>query len=156
VYTTPIMFTSLANCVEFVIAALNLPHSIRSIDALGVDIASFSSMPGEAEVVLLPGLPLMNHPGEESEPDMWTFEVATVDAAASSDAEFPKPMIDYVHPGWMEWVRKRTASSPSSPSSPSSDASDYTEEDDTDTEMRTVRSPYDDTEQEDTDIADEF
>ena len=59
-------------------------------------------MPGEAEVLLLPGLPLMNRPGEESEPDMWTFEVATPDASVSSDGGPPAPMIDFVHPGNFE------------------------------------------------------
>ena len=66
------------------------------MNAVGVDIAPFSAMSDEAEVLLLPGLPLMNRPGEQSEPDMWTFEVTT---AASSDGCPPAPMIDYVHPG---------------------------------------------------------
>ena len=69
---------------------------------MGVDIAPFSAMPKEAEVLLLPGLPLMNRPGEKSEPGMWTFEVTTPDASVSSDGGPPAPMIDYVHPGKRE------------------------------------------------------
>ena len=77
-------------------------HICCSIDAVGVDIAPFSAMPKEAEVLLLPGLPLMNRPGEKSESDMWTFEVATPDSSVSSDGGPPAPMIDFVHPGNFE------------------------------------------------------
>ena len=62
-----------------------------SIDAVGVDIAPFSAMEHEAEVLLLPGFPLMNHPGKNPEKDLWTFEIETPSQ--------PVPMIDYVHPG---------------------------------------------------------
>ena len=62
-------------------------------------MASFSTMPDEAEVLLLPGLPLVNRPGENPEEDLWTFEVETPDASVSSDGGPPPVMIDYVHPG---------------------------------------------------------
>ena len=68
------------------------------MNAAGVDIASFSAMPGEEEVLLLPGLPLVNFPGENPEPDLWTFEVETPDASVAT-GESPSVMIDYVHPG---------------------------------------------------------
>ena len=70
-----------------------------SINAVGVDIASFSAMPREAEVLLLPGLPLMNFAGENPEPDLWTFEIQTPGASASSEGDSTPVMIDYVHPG---------------------------------------------------------
>ncbi len=68
---------------------------------MGVDIAPFSAMPGEEEVLLLPGLPLVNRPGENPESGLWTFEIETPGASASSSGELPTVMIDYVHPG--EW-----------------------------------------------------
>ena len=55
-------------------------------------------MPDEEEVVLLPGLPLVNRPGENPEPDLWAFEIETPDASADA-GESPSVMIDYVHPG---------------------------------------------------------
>ena len=76
------------------------PHvPFYSINATGVDIASFSAMPGEEEVLLLPGLPLVNHPGENPEPGLWTFEIETPSASLSSNGEPLPVMIDYVHPG---------------------------------------------------------
>ena len=66
---------------------------------MGVDIAPFSAMPHEAEVLLLPGLPLVNRPGENPEPKLWTFEVETPGASVSSERDSPPVMIDYVHPG---------------------------------------------------------
>ena len=68
-----------------------------SINAVGVDIAPFSAMPHEAEVLLLPGLPLINRPGKNPEPDLWTFEVATPDSVGEGHP--PPVMIDYMHPG---------------------------------------------------------
>lgn len=77
-------------------------------------------MPEEQEVLLLPGLPLVNRSGESPEPGLWTFEVETArapvantegdapagagvegGAPAGADAatEYPSVMIDYVHPG---------------------------------------------------------
>ena len=56
-------------------------------------------MPGEAEVLLLPGLPLVNRPGDNPEPDLWTFEVETPDASALREGDSLPVMIDYVHPG---------------------------------------------------------
>ena len=50
---------------------------VNSINAVGVDIAAFSAMKNEEEVLLLPGLPLTNRPGENPEPGLWTFEVET-------------------------------------------------------------------------------
>ena len=70
------------------------------MNAAGVDIAPFSSLPHEEEVLLLPGLPLVNFPGNNPEPDLWTFEVETPDEFVESMDEDEAPvMIDYVHPG---------------------------------------------------------
>ena len=66
---------------------------------MGVDIAPFSAMPHEAEVLLLPGLPLTNFAGENPEPDLWTFEIETPDASVLSEGDLSPVMIDYVHPG---------------------------------------------------------
>ena len=70
---------------------------LNSIDACGVDIAPFSAMPDEEEVMLLPCMPLTNGPGDNPESDLWTFNVKTPDVSDSSDP--PPVMIDYVHPG---------------------------------------------------------
>ena len=60
-------------------------------------------MPNEAEVLLLPGLPLVNNPGRNPEPDLWAFEIETPSASVLQSKEnSPPAMIDYVHPG--EWV----------------------------------------------------
>ena len=59
-------------------------------------------MPSEAEVLLLPGLPLVNRPGKNPEPDLWAFEIETPTVPQDNS---PTVMIDYVHPG--EWVRCR-------------------------------------------------
>ena len=67
-----------------------------SVHGVGVDIAPFSAM-NEEEVLLLPGLPLVNRSGENPEPDLWTFEVETPFAVVNQNA--PTVMIDYVHPG---------------------------------------------------------
>ena len=74
---------------------------LHSIHAAGVDIAPFSAYAKEEEVLLLPGLPLANRPGENPEPDLWTFDVETPNTFSSATAEnTPTPaMIDYVHPG---------------------------------------------------------
>ena len=75
------------------------PHTPRfSINAVGVDIAPLSAMPKEQEVLLLPGLPLVNRPGENPEPDLWTFEVETPGSSVDT-VDSPSVMIDYVHPG---------------------------------------------------------
>ena len=75
---------------------------------MGVDIAPLSAMPDEEEVLLLPGLPLVNHPGENPEADLWIFEVGTPDASSVTSSKMftgrgsgdsPAVMIDYVHPG---------------------------------------------------------
>ena len=71
---------------------------LNSINAVGVDIAKFSVMSNEEEVLLLPGLPLTNRPGENPEPDLWTFEVETPDASVDA-GDSPSVKIDYVHPG---------------------------------------------------------
>merc|ERR1719174_1325843 len=76
-------------------------RTLFCMNAAGVDIASFSAMPGEEEVLLLPGLPLVNFPGENPEPDLWTFEVETPgESVATGEDGAPPVMIDYVHPGW--------------------------------------------------------
>ena len=56
-------------------------------------------MSHEEEVLLLPGLPLVNRPGENPEPDLWTFEIET-----PNEGDSPTAMIDYVHPGDMKCV----------------------------------------------------
>ena len=67
---------------------------------MGVNIAPFSAMQHEEEVLLLPGLPLINRPGENPEPDLWTFEVETPRVSTiSNEGNSPPIMIDYVHPG---------------------------------------------------------
>ena len=67
---------------------------------MGVDIAAFSAMAHEEEVLLLPGLPLVNRLGENPEPDLWTFDVETSGASANdASRNVPRPTIDYVHPG---------------------------------------------------------
>ena len=58
--------------------------------------APFSAMPGEEEVLLLPGLPLVNYPGETPEPGLWSFKIETPDASVP---DFNAVTIDYVHPG---------------------------------------------------------
>ena len=58
-------------------------------------------MPDEAEVLLLPGLPLTNVDGENTEPGLWTFEVETPGASVTGDSA--PVMIDYVHPGACVW-----------------------------------------------------
>ena len=79
------------------------PSCFCSINAVGVDIAPFSAMPDEAEVLLLPGLPLVNCPGENPEKDLWTFEIETPGPSIlQSNGDSPSVMIDYVHPG--AWV----------------------------------------------------
>ena len=73
---------------------------LNSLDAFGVDIAPFSAMPHEQEVLLLPCMPLTNGPGYSPEPDLWAFNV---ESPAVPDASDPPPVrIDYVHPGEYE------------------------------------------------------
>merc|ERR1712037_275081 len=73
-------------------------RTLFRMNAVGVDIAPFSAMSNEQEVLLLPGLPLINRLGENPERDLWTFEVDTP-VAGSGGYSFPV-MIDYVHPDW--------------------------------------------------------
>ena len=57
-------------------------------------------MKGEEEVLLLPGLPLVNLPGENPEEDLWTFDVETpVPSVFAAHDDSATAMIDYVHPG---------------------------------------------------------
>ena len=79
--------------------------TFHSINAVGVDIAPFSAMSDEEEVLLLPGLPLVNRPGENPEPDLWSFELETPRACTFCNSAMdnsPPVTIDYVHPG--TWV----------------------------------------------------
>ena len=79
-----------------------LAYFFCRIHAVGVDIAPFSAMVNEEEVLLLPGLPLMNHPGETDDNELWTFKVATATPHRSlgdTSPNAPRVMIDYVHPG---------------------------------------------------------
>ena len=78
--------------------------SLVSINAVGVDIAAFSAMSDEEEVLLLPGLPMVNRVGENPEPDLWTFDVETPGSTVSDGSgRLPSPLIDYVHPGELVW-----------------------------------------------------
>ena len=63
-------------------------------------------MSGEEEVLILPGLPLVNLAGENPEPDLWSFEIETPAASVVSLGEdSPTAMIDYVHPGICIYMR---------------------------------------------------
>ena len=55
-------------------------------------------MANEKNILLLPGLPLVNRPGVNPEPDMWAFEVETPGSSVAA-VDTPPVMIDYVHPG---------------------------------------------------------
>ena len=68
---------------------------------MGVEIGHFSGTANEEAFLLLPGLPLVNRPGENPEPDLWTFEVETPDASVAA-RDSATVMIDYVHPGTLE------------------------------------------------------
>ena len=71
---------------------------LNSINAVGVEIGHVSGMRYEQVVLLLPGLPLVNRPGENPEADLWTFEVETPRPSVAT-GESPSVTIDYVHPG---------------------------------------------------------
>ena len=76
------------------------PHPLtHSVNAVGVDIAPFSANESEEEVVLLPGLPLVNRVGKNPAEDLLIFEIENprVDVARAAGAT--TVMIDYVHPG---------------------------------------------------------
>ena len=78
-------------------------------------------MPGEEEVLLLPGLPLVNRAGENPEPDLWSFEIETAPAPVDPLHKYlPTAMIDFVHPGKCMHVRlyvhARVISDPKCPS----------------------------------------
>ena len=51
-------------------------RSLFTIDAVGVDIAAFSSFPNESELLLLPGTSLTVTSGTNDEPDLWKFETS--------------------------------------------------------------------------------
>ena len=84
------------NCQLF--STAKLFALLHSIHAVGVEIGKFHGMTNEKNVLLLPGLPLVSRPGENPEPDLWTFEVETPDASVAT-GDSPTVMIDYVHPG---------------------------------------------------------
>ena len=77
---------------------LTLTLTSFSVNAVGVDIAPFSAMAQEEEILLLPGLPLVNQRGINPEPDLGAFQIETPYAAIST-GKSPSTMIDYVHPG---------------------------------------------------------
>jgi len=66
-------------------------RTLFRIQALGVDIAAFSAMPNESEVLMLPGMRLTVQPGEDRGDGLWVFDVSV-----SKDVA---PIIDYTHPG---------------------------------------------------------
>merc|ERR1719201_1420011 len=59
-------------------------RTLFCINAVGVDIAPFSAMKHEEEVLLLPGLPLTNRYGENADTDLWTFDIDTPGVSAST------------------------------------------------------------------------
>jgi len=76
-------------------------RTMFSVNAVGVDIAPFSANESEQEVVLLPGLPLVNRVGKNPAEDLWIFEIETPRVDVARDAAGATVvMIDYVHPGW--------------------------------------------------------
>jgi len=82
-------------------------RTLFCLDAVGVDIAQFSAIPAEQEVLLLPGLPLMNQTGQNMEADLWSFEIKTPDASVdATDQGVPAVRIDYVHPGWESFFHR--------------------------------------------------
>ena len=85
----------------FTTSRRHLPRiPLCSINAAGVNIAPFSATPDEEEILLLPGLPLANRPGENPDPDFWTFEIETpYTSVATMENHSPLVTIDYVHPG---------------------------------------------------------
>jgi len=83
-------------------------RTLFCLDAFGVDIAPFSAMPDEEEVLLLPCMPLTNGPGDNPESDLWTFNVES--PAVSDSSELPPVMIDYVHPDWNAAVNEDVSS----------------------------------------------
>ena len=100
--TTSLTFTPDDCPAYFNSDRISLPLRIlfRSINAVGVNIAPFSAHPSEEEVLLLPGLPLVNRAGENPAPGLWTFEVETPSASSSAlRNDSPPTTIDYVHPG---------------------------------------------------------
>merc|ERR1719247_3367420 len=74
-------------------------RTLFSVNAVGVDIAPFSAMAQEEEILLLPGLPLVNQRGVNPEPDLWVFQIETPRASVAT-VDAPSIMIDYIHPGW--------------------------------------------------------
>jgi len=75
-------------------------RTMFSVNAVGVDIAPFSANESEQEVVLLPGLPLVNRVGKNPAEDLWIFEIETPRVDVARDAAGATVvMIDYVHPG---------------------------------------------------------
>lgn len=55
--------------------------TLFTIDAIGVDIAAFSSYPGEQEVLLLPGTRLTVESGVVADKGYWTYELSMWRAA---------------------------------------------------------------------------
>merc|ERR1711944_171443 len=55
-------------------------RTVFTIDAIGVDIAAFSSYPNEREVLLLPGTCLVVEPGVMVEDKYWKFEASVWEA----------------------------------------------------------------------------
>ena len=99
--TYPIHASSIYKVTSFDTDHTHVPSPLfTSINAVGVDIAPFSAMPHEEEVLLLPGLPLTSLSGENPEPDLWTFAVETPGTSGTApNGGSPPVMIDYVHPG---------------------------------------------------------
>ena len=63
------------------------------IDAVGVDISSFSSFPDEQEVLLLPGTGFVVERSVQTGPKCWTFELSV-----SQAVEQQQPAPDHKQP----------------------------------------------------------
>jgi len=78
-------------------------RTLFCIEALGVDIAAFSAMPNESEVLMLPGMRLTVMPGINKEEGLWQFNVSVSKEVA--------PVIDFYHPGCHDFNMTLTKSS---------------------------------------------
>merc|ERR1712003_165671 len=78
-------------------------RTLFCIDAVGVDIAPFSNMPDEAEILMLPGTRMrIVKPGSNPEEGFWQYDAEVLSPLHGSDTynEECEPLIDFAHPGW--------------------------------------------------------
>ena len=75
-------FSSTTTQLKLAKAFLNGSEStLFTIDAIGVDIAAFSSFPGEQEILLLPGTLLTVESGVVADAGYWSYELSVWRAA---------------------------------------------------------------------------